>query len=125
MRDFAIQLTHRPGEIARVAHALARKDVNLRSIAAMAFHNQGLMHVIADDIEAARSALREGSIPFEESDVVTVLLENKAGELEDVAAKLSNAGVNLLATFVLGLDGDLVELALIADDPKKAKKAVE
>jgi hypothetical protein len=125
MRDFAIQLTHRPGEIARVAHALARKDVNLKSIAAMALHNQGLMHVIADDVEAARSALREGNIPFEESEVVTVLLENKAGELEDVAAKLSNAGVNLLATFVVGLDGDLVELALIADDPKKAKKAVE
>jgi hypothetical protein len=125
MRDFAIQLTHRPGEIARVAHALARKDVNLKSIAAMALHNQGLMHVIADDVEAARSALREGNIPFEESEVITVLLENKAGELEDVAAKLSNAGVNLLATFVVGLDGDLVELALIADDPKKAKKAVE
>ncbi len=42
MRDFAIQLTHRPGEIARVAHALARKDVNLKSIAAMAFQHQGL-----------------------------------------------------------------------------------
>jgi hypothetical protein len=125
MRDFAIQLTHRPGEIARVAHALARKDVNLKSIAAMAIHNQGLMHVIADDVEAARGALRESNIPFEESEVVTVLLENKSGELEEVAAKLSNAGVNLLATFVIGLDGDLVELALIADDPKKAKKAVE
>jgi hypothetical protein len=125
MRDFAIQLTHRPGEIARVAHALARKDVNLKSVAAMAVHNQGLMHIIAEDVESARSALREGNIPFEESEVVTVLLENKAGELEDVAAKLSNAGVNLLATFVVGLDGDLVELALIADDPKKAKKAVE
>jgi hypothetical protein len=125
MRDFAIQLTHRPGEIARVSHALARKDVNLKSIAAMAFHNQGLMHVIADDVEAARTALREGSIPFEEHEVISVLLENKAGELENVADKLSNAGVNVLATFVLGLDGDLVELALISDDPKKAKKAVE
>jgi acetolactate synthase small subunit len=124
MRDFAIPLTHRPGELARIAHALARKSVNIKSVAAMAVQHQGLMHVIIEDVEAARSALREGNIPFEESEVVTVLLENQAGQLEDVAAKLSNAGVNLLAAYVVGLDGDLVELALIADDPKKAKKAV-
>jgi hypothetical protein len=125
MRDFAIQLTHRPGELARVAHALARKGVNLKSIAAMAFQHQGLVHLLPDDTEAARSALREANIPFEESEVTTVLLENQAGELEVVADKLSAAGVNLLATYVVGLDGDLVELALITDDSKKAKKAIE
>jgi hypothetical protein len=124
MRDFAIPLTHKPGELSRVAHALARKSVNLKSVAAMSFQHQGLMHLLADDVEAARAALREGNIPFEESEVVTVLLENQAGELEAVADKLANAGVNLLAVYVVGLDGDLVELAIIADDPKKAKKAV-
>jgi hypothetical protein len=125
MRDFAIPLTHRPGELARVAHALARKSVNLKSVAAMSFQHQGLVHMLVEDVEATRAALRESNIPFEETEVVTVLLENQAGELEGVAAKLSNAGVDLLAVYVVGLDGDLVELALIADDPKKAKKAVE
>jgi hypothetical protein len=124
MRDFSVHLTHRPGELARVAHALARKGVSLKSVAALSFQNQGLMHFLADDVEAARSALSEGSIPFEESEVVTVLLENQAGELEGVADKLSNAGVNLHAVYVVGLDGDLVELAIVADDPKKAKKAL-
>jgi hypothetical protein len=124
MKDFAIHLTHRPGEIARAAHALSRKEVNLKSVAGMAMGNQGVLHLIADDVEGARSALREANIPFEESEVVTVLLENHAGELEGVAAKLSNAGVNLQAVYVVGLDGDLVELAIIADDPKKAKKAL-
>jgi hypothetical protein len=59
------------------------------------------------------------------TEVVTVLLENHAGELEGVAAKLANTGVNLHAVYVVGLDGDLVELALVADDVKKAKKALE
>jgi hypothetical protein len=124
MRDFAIPLTHRPGELARVAHALARKSVNLKSVSAMAFQHQGLVHLLIEDVEAARAALHESNIPFEESEVATVLLENQAGELEGVAAKLSNAGVNVLAVYVVGLDGDLVELAIIADDPKKAKKAL-
>jgi hypothetical protein len=125
MRDFAIHLTHRPGELARVAHALARAQVNIKSVAGLTVGSQGVIRVIADDVEAARKALQEGHIPFEENEVVTVLLENRAGELEDMAAKLSNAGVNLNALYVIGLEGDLVELALSVDDVKKAKKVLE
>ena len=125
MRDFAIQLTHRPGELGRVAHALARAGVNIKSVAGMAVKNQVLVRLIPDDVDAARNALRESSIPFEEHELATVLLENKAGELEEVAIKLSNANINLEAVYVVGLDGDLVELALAVDDVKKAKKLLE
>jgi len=56
---------------------------------------------------------------------VTVLLENKAGELGDIADKLSQAGINLHAAYVVGLEGDLVDLAFAVDDVKKAKKILE
>jgi hypothetical protein len=125
MRDFVIHVTHRPGELARVAGALARKGVNLKSVAGMNVGGQGLLRILPDDVDAARSALEEGNIRFEESELVTVLLENQAGELAEVASKMANAGVNLVATYVIGLDGDLVELALAVDDIKKAKKALE
>jgi hypothetical protein len=125
MRDFAIQVGHKPGELARVAHALGRGGINLKSVAGMVIGNQALLRVIADDVEAARKALKEASIHFEETELATVLLENQPSELEGVAAKLANAGVNLQAIYVIGLDGDLVELAIAADDVKKAKKALE
>lgn len=125
MRDFAIHVTHRPGEIARVATALARKGVNIKSIAGLGIGNQGLIRIIADDVEAARSALTEGNIRFEENELATVLLENRAGELAEVASKLSNAGLQIHAMYVIGLDGDLVELAMATDDVKKAKKVLE
>ena len=34
MKDLAIQLTNRPGDLARVAAALAHKSVNIKSLAA-------------------------------------------------------------------------------------------
>jgi len=125
MRDFVIHVTDRPGEIARVANALARRDVNIKSITGMGVANQGLIRVIADDIDAARTALRESNLRFEEAELVTVLLENKAGELAGVAGKVANAGLNVQALYVTGLEGDLVELAFAVDDAKKAKKALE
>lgn len=125
MRDFAIQLTHRTGELARLANALSRTNVNIKSLAGLAVGNQVLVRLIPDDVEAARTALRESNIRFEENEVVTVLLENKAGELAGIAGKLADAGINLQAIYLTGIEGDLVELALVADDVKKAKKVLE
>ena len=125
MRDFSIPLTHRPGELGRVANALAKKRVNIKSVAGMTLGTQAAVRIIADDVDAARTALKEANIPFEESELVTVLPENQAGELANVADKLNNAGLNLQAVYVIGLDGDLVELAIACNDVKKAKKALE
>lgn len=125
MRDFVIHLTHKPGELSRVANALSKKGVNIRSLSGMAVGSQGLLRILPDDTDAARSALEENNIRFEEKELVTVLLENQAGEIAVIADRLSNAGLNLEAVYVIGLSGDLVELAVAVDDPKKAKKALE
>ncbi len=125
MREFVIQLGHRPGELARVTNALSLFGVNIKSVAAMTFGDQALLHLIPDNEESARSALRADNISFEENETATVLLENRAGDLTAVAAKLAEAGVNLSAAYVVGVADDLIELAIVTDDVKKAKKVLE
>jgi len=125
MRDLVIPLTHRPGELATVTNALSLEGVNIRSVAAMSFGNQAVVRLIPDNVEAARSALRAANIRFEEKELVTVLLENRAGELTGVAGKLADAGLNLEAVYVVGLADDMIELAFAVDDVKKAKKVLE
>jgi len=124
MKDFTIQLTHRPGELANVANALSLKGVNIKSVAAINLGNQALMRLIPDDADAARNALRDRNIRFEEHEVISVLLENKAGELTGVASRLSEAGLNLEAIYLVGVAEDLIELAIATDDIKKAKKVL-
>ena len=124
MRDVSVALTHRPGELARVARALSRYGLNLKSVAGLAVNGYVQIRLLPDEIEPARRALEASGIRFEESEVVTVLLENKAGELAEIAEKLADANVNLQALYVTGLEGDMVELAIVADDPKKAKRVL-
>lgn len=125
MKDFMIQLADRPGELARVSNALSLYGVNLKSVAAMKIGDQALLHLIPDNVESARAAFAADNIAFEEKEVAIVLLENRAGELTGVASKLAEAGVNLEAAYVVGLSDDLIELAIVSDNVKKANKVLQ
>ena len=125
MKDFSTQLTNRPGDLARVAEALSRHGVNINALAAVGSAGQAVAHIIPDDVGAARSAFEEANMRFKESEVHTVLLENKAGALADVARRLGDEGVNLEAAYLTGVLDDLVEIAFVCDDPKKVKKLLE
>ena len=125
MKDCSIQLTQNPGDLARVAEALARRGGNIRALAAISIGGQALVRIIPDHIEIARVAFEAANIRFEESEVHIVLLENKPGELAAVTNRLGDAGINLEALYVTGITDDLVELAIVCDDPKKAKKLLE
>lgn len=124
MSDFAIRLNDRPGELARVATALAHYGVNLRSVTALAIDGQAMLHILPDESDAARAALTANGVVFDEREVTTVLLENRAGELARISARLAEAGVNLRALYVTGLVDNLVELAIVADDAVKAAYAL-
>lgn len=125
MKDCSIQLTHHPGDLARVAQALARRGANIRALAVVSVGGHAIARIIPDDIEVARRAFREENIRFEESEVHTVLLENRPGELAAVTNKLGDAGINLEALYVTGITDDLIELAIVCDNSKKAKKLLE
>ena len=125
MRDCSIQLTNHPGDLSRVAQALGRRGVNIKSLAGMTIGGVAMARILPDDIVVARSALEAANIRFTESEVHIVLLENKAGVLASVTNRLGDEGINLEAIYITGITDDLVELAVVTDNPKKTKKILE
>ena len=125
MRDCSIQLTNHPGDLGRVAQALARRGVNIKALAAMTVGGVAMARILPDDIVVARSAFEAANIRFTESEVHLVLLENKPGVLATITDRLGDAGINLEALYVTGIADDLMELAVVSDNPKKAKKILE
>ena len=125
MKDCSIQLTNKPGDLARVAQALARRGVNIKALAALSVGGVAVARILPDDIVVARSAFEAANVRFTEGEVHLVLLENKAGVLANVSDRLGEAGINLEAIYVTGVADDLVELAIVSDNPKKTKKILE
>jgi hypothetical protein len=126
MRDCSIQLTNHPGDLARVAQALGRRGVNIKALAGISVGGGvAIARILPDDITVARSALEAANIKFTEGEVHLVLMENKPGVLANVTSRLGEAGVNLEAIYITGIADDLVELAIVSDNPKKAKKVLD
>src|SRR3977135_4369445 len=108
-RDLALRLTtDRPGELARVAQTLSSSGVNIEGIAEI----EGVVHVLARDPSAARSALRAGGYTIEgELEVLVIPMTDRPGELSMIMQRLADAAVTLrfvyLATdtrVVIGVD---------------------
>ena len=125
--DLADIIEDMPAELHEPLFSLIHEDVKPDVLAEL--EGRASTDVLASLTNDELADIVEEMAPDDAADVLqtvfTVLLENRAGELTGVAGELANAGVNLEATYVVGLAGDLIELAVAADDPKKAKKALE
>ena len=125
MRDFVVELKQRPGELARVASMLARHHVTLKAGTALAVGTRLIARFVPSDIQAARRALDAADIRFDEGEVVPVLLESRAGELAMLSSRLADGGVTVRAIYLTSTLGNLVELAIVADNPERAKRVLE
>jgi hypothetical protein len=118
-RDLTLRLTaDRPGELARVAQTLSRSGVNIEGIAEI----EGIVHILARDPSAARSALRAGGYTIDsELEVLVLPMTDRPGELSMIMQRLADASVNLrfiyLATdtrVVIGVD-DITQARRVLD----------
>lgn len=125
MRDLAIDLKLRPGELARVASALARQQVALRGGTLLTVGPRMIARFIPSDVDAARRALDAADVRFEEGEIVPVLLESRAGELAMLSTRLANGGVNVRAIYVTGTNGRVLEVAIVPDNVARARRALE
>ena len=124
MKEFRVTLSQRAGELARLAQLLADTSIDLRSVAAISEGNKAHICLVVTDVAATRSVLEEARMQFEESEVLSELLEDDVGQIANFATKLGNAGLNMKSFYILARDTPLVEIGFTVDDPKKAKKAL-
>ena len=108
-RNLTVRLTNdRPGELAGLVQTLSRAGVNIEGVAEV----EGLVHVLARDPSAARSALRAAGYTIDgELEVLVVPMTDRPGELSMIMQRLADASVNVrfvyLATetrVVIGVD---------------------
>jgi hypothetical protein len=121
-KDLTVMLEDRPGALAELGEATGTAGVNIEGVCAVTEEGRGVIHILVEDVGAARQALQGAGLDVaEERDVLVVEVEDRPGTMGDVARRLADAGVNIeLAYTTFGR----VRLVLGVDDLEKARAAV-
>ena len=125
MKEFKVFVMDRPGELARVTDALANAAVNIRAVASEARHDSSFLRVVTNDVATTEKALRGTGFKYEMSEIMTLDLVDRPGELAKVAKRLSRAGINVHSLYLLGSKNGRTEIAMVVDDIGKATMALK
>ena len=118
-RDLTVRLTEdRPGALAGIVQALSRSGVNIEGIAEI----EGVVHVLARDPGAARSALRARGYQIErELEVLVMPMTDRPGELTMIIQRLAEASVNVRFVYL----ATSTRVVIGTDDVMRARKTLE
>ena len=122
MNAFIVDLMNKPGELARLADAIAQKGINITSFAAATAGDTSTVVVLTNDESGTRRAISEAGCEAREIELVTASLDNKPGSLAAAAKKLSDAGINIEAAVPTGMAGGNVSVSFATDNPAKARE---
>jgi len=125
MMEFKVFVMDRPGELVRVTDALANAAVNIRAIASEAKHESSFLRIVTNDVTTTEKALRTAGMKYEVSEIMTLDLVDRPGELAKIAKRLSRAGINVHSLYLLGSKNGRTEIAMVVDDLAKATMALK
>lgn len=94
-KEFTITIEDKPGALGRCFSALAEKGVNILAFQSFVEEGESLARILVDNPPAAKSVLGNLRMIFEETDVATVRLAHRPGELGRAAARLGEKKINI------------------------------
>ena len=98
--QFSVFLVNKPGVLAQVTGALAAAKVNLVAVTLVDSQEHGVLRVVTEKPEQARSVLKKLNLPLTETEVLSIDLPNRPGALADVATLLGTNHININYAYV-------------------------
>jgi hypothetical protein len=124
MNAFLIDLENRPGMLAGLTGAIAARGINVTGVAGATSPDRGSVALTTDDDTGTRAALDEAGLRYREVALVSKALEHRPGTLHAAAQSLADAGVNIEAVLITGMEGDRPVVAFAVDDAAAAAGAL-
>lgn len=116
---FRFELQDEPGQLQQVTQRLAKENVNIDGIGALATGRTGTIQIVPDDVPRARTAIEGAGVDVEPVDTIVVDVPDEPGQLDQRLEALAQAGINVEAVFPVS--GSPSQLAFTVDDTERAE----
>jgi hypothetical protein len=125
-KELTVAVQDRPGALGKCLSALAERGVNILAFQSFVEEGESLARFLVDDVAAATKVLGSHSMIFEVTDVATVRLAHRPGELAKAATKLGEEQINVNYSYCGVEPGSKLALAVFGvDNLTKAANALD
>jgi len=124
VKEIGLTMANKVGLLLEVTEAVAKAKVNITAICAYAMENSAYFMLTTDGHAKAKKMLASLGAHVEEKDVVEVEMPNKPGELEKVATRIADAGINIEYVYGTARVGKTATCVFKTADDAKAIKVI-
>lgn len=124
IKQLSFGMPDRTGLLSEITNALSGAKVNISSICAYGMEGKAFFMIASDSNAKAKKALSRLGLNVMEEDVCAVEMTNKAGELQKVAKKIADAGININYLYGTTAAGKTATCVFSSADDKKALRVI-
>lgn len=121
VKEIRLSMPNRVGLLSEVTTAVTNAKVNINAICAYAMENNAFLNLLTSSNAKAKKALSPLGFGIEEKDVLQVELPNKPGELQKIAKRIADAGIDIEFMYATTAGGKATCVLKTADDQKAMK----
>jgi len=120
VKQLSVFLENRPGGMARICGILAEANINILALSVHDTVDHAIVRLIVEPHVKALLLLEHQGLYLLEQEVVMMKLENRPGELADLARLLARADINIAYAYCTATeDQGSGCLVLSTDDPRR------
>ena len=119
--QFSVFVKNRVGMLSELCTAISDANINIRGLSTVVEAESAIVGLIVDDANKTKEVLRQNNLKFGESNVLTVQMDNKPGQISKVTKKLSEQHIDIVNA-ALTAEGEHCLLVLMTTDNKKANE---
>ncbi len=125
VEQLSVFIENKAGRLEQVLEALKQENINIISLALADTSDYGLLRMIVSEPKKAKEALKARDFTAMLTPVLAVKLSHKVGQLQELLAKICEAGINVEYTYALATGSDDASIVIKTADVEKAAEVLE
>ena len=122
-KQLSFSLPNRIGLLSEVSSFITAAKVNIEAICAYGMGEEGFFMIMTDNNAKAKKVLSQMGAEVKVEDVIAVEVPNKVGQLQQVAKKISDAGIDV--SYIYGSPvKQKMTIIIKTENDKKALKSL-